>query len=81
MLRLCSGLRHALCQINNAWALRFGVGVGRDLVRAYAHADIARQLNHADGQKVLSALDTQLSEADKARAAQLIRTIQTSLKP
>ena len=81
LLRLCSGLRHALCQINNAWALRFGVGVGRDLVRAYAHADIARQLNHADGQKVLSALDTQLSEADKARAAQLIRTIQTSLKP
>ena len=76
LLRLCSGLRHALCQINYAWALRFGVGIGRDLVRAYAHADIARQLNHADGQKVLSALDTQLSEADKARAAQLIRTIQ-----
>jgi TPR repeat protein len=81
LLRLCSGLRHALCQINNAWVLRFGIGVGRDLVRAYAHADIARQLNHADGPKVLSALDTQLSEADKARAAQLIRTIQTSLKP
>ena len=81
LMRLCSGLRHSGCQFLNGTIFRLGIGTNRDLVRAYAHYDVARQLNHADAAKFLKDMDGALGEDDKARAAQLTRTIWASLKP
>jgi formylglycine-generating enzyme required for sulfatase activity/TPR repeat protein len=81
LARLCSGLRDGWCHAENGWIFNFGVGTNRDLVKAFAHYQVAVGLGFADAARSLQGLDGQLKPDEESRAIALSQTIRASLKP
>ena len=81
LARLCAGLAHGLCQDWNGWLYENGVGIERDLIKAWAYFHVAADLNFADAKSHLQRLEGKLTPDQEAKAIELSRAIRASLKP
>jgi len=82
LANLCSGLNNPWCQAENGWAFQLGVGRNRDLVKAFAHYQVAIELGYANAAKSLQAIEGLMKgPAEKTAAVELSQTIRANLKP
>lgn len=78
---LCSGLNYSWCQAENGWAFQFGIGRNRDLVKAFAHYQVALELGSPSAAKSLQIVESLLkSPAEKTAGVELSETIRAHLK-
>jgi TPR repeat protein len=81
LLQLCAPYSHGYCHDWLARAYHDGAGTPRDLVKAYAHYTIAKQLGQQDVAVELQKLDGGLLPAAKTSATELAMSISAKLKP
>jgi PQQ-dependent catabolism-associated CXXCW motif protein len=82
LAKQCSGLAEAYCQNSIAIAHQFGWGTEVNVLRAYTHKLIARDLGHAGvGASDIDALGLKLTSKERADAAEQARTLRQKLKP
>src|SRR5262249_22920518 len=81
LARLCSGIKDTWCQAENGWVFRYGVGTQRNLVKAFAHYQMALEIGNPTAAKPLEEMGKQISAADKAAAIDLAQKMRPDLKP
>jgi TPR repeat protein len=81
LLQLCAPYAHGRCHYWLAATYRTGAGTAQDLVKAYAHYTVARQLGRQEAATDIQQLDAILLPAAKAAATQLAGTLAANLKP
>jgi formylglycine-generating enzyme required for sulfatase activity/poly(3-hydroxybutyrate) depolymerase/TPR repeat protein len=82
LARLCSGARSPWCQAENGWVFDNAIGTDRNLVRAFAHFQVAAELGLASARKSLQLVDGRLKDPnDRLAAVGLAQTIRAALKP
>jgi uncharacterized protein len=81
LARLCSGISDGWCQSENGWVFQFGVGTSRDLVRAYAHYQVAVELGFSAAEKSMDVIRQQITAGDRTAAIDLSQRICAGLKP
>ncbi|MEZ5786961.1 MAG: rhodanese-like domain-containing protein [Xanthobacteraceae bacterium] len=78
----CSGLAERFCQNSVALAYEFGWGTGTDLVRAYIHKLMARDLGHPRvTAKEIDDLGNKLTSQERTDATERARLLRQKLKP
>jgi TPR repeat protein len=80
LLQLCAPYAHARCHYWLGAAYQAGAGTSQDLVKAYAHYTVARQLGSPEAPTYIQQLDAILLPAAKASGTQLAGTLSASLK-
>lgn len=81
LLQLCAPYKYGFCQYWLARAYQDGAGVPQDLVKAYAHYTIAKELGRQEAAGGLQRLDGSLQAAARTSAGELAKSISASLKP
>lgn len=81
LAQLCSGLRVAWCHTATGWQFETGVGTERDLIKAFAHYQVATWLGGTEAPPRLHHVDTLLKPDEREKATTLARTLNESLKP
>jgi TPR repeat protein len=81
LLQLCAPYRYGYCHLLVARAYEEGAGATRDVVKAYAHFTIAKDLGRTDVASDLQRLDGTLQPAAKTSAAELAKSLTAALKP
>lgn len=75
----CGRFKVPYCHNNLGFAYQFGHGVGRDVVQAWAHYDVGRQLNPSFLMRQMGPLDTSMLPDEKIRAHALSQQISATL--
>ncbi len=81
LLNLCTPCAHAGCQYAYAYGLRNGVGIQKDVEKAYARYEVAHLLGHLAAPKQMEAIQSMLTEGEKTAAIELAKSIRNQLKP
>ncbi|MBV8168048.1 MAG: sel1 repeat family protein, partial [Alphaproteobacteria bacterium] len=81
LLQACAPYRNGFCHFWLARAYQDGAGAPRDLVKAYAHFTVSRDLAYPDAVAALQRLDAFVQADEKTRAAELAKTVLAGLKP
>lgn len=78
----CSGIAETYCQNSVSLAHEFGWGTGTDLVRAYVHKLMARDLGHPSLKaNDIDDLGNKLTSQERADATERARVLRQKLKP
>lgn len=80
LLQLCAPYAFANCHAVLGDSYRQGSGTPQDLVRAYAHYTLARQLGRQDVASILQQLDSIVTPAQKNAAIELANKLSPTLK-
>jgi TPR repeat protein len=81
LLQLCAPYADASCQFWLGSAYQAGAGTAHDIMKAYAHVSVAKQLGRRDAVSYLQQIEAALLPAAKPAAAALAEEVSASLKP
>jgi len=81
LARLCSGIKDGWCQAENGWVFEYGIETNRDLMKAFAHYQVAIELGYSAAAKSIEGPSRQLDAAKKGAAVDLAQKIRAGLKP
>jgi TPR repeat protein len=81
LLNLCMPYAHSGCQFTYGYCLRLGLGMRKDVAKAYARYEVARLLGAQNAPKALDAMKSIVTDDEKTAALALAKSMRNELKP
>jgi hypothetical protein len=81
LLNLCMPYAYSGCQFTYGYCLRLGLGMRKDVAKAYARYEVARLLGAQNAPKALDLMKSIVTDDEKTAALALAKSMRNELKP